>query len=61
MIEANLAADNGEVLCSLTGKYTIKNMNACPLFLIKNAKLDLIREDKQISKAKPYLSFTAEE
>lgn len=61
MIEVNLTADSGEVLCTLTGKYTIKNLAPCPLLLIKNPKLDLVREDKHMLKFRPYLSFTADE
>jgi len=60
MIEQNLTTEDGEVLCTITGKYTIKNLNACPLLLIRNARLDLVREDKQLIKVRPYLSFTAE-
>jgi len=60
MIEQNLTTEDGEVLCTITGKYTIKNLNVSPLLLIRNARLDLVREDKQLIKVRPYLSFTAE-
>ena len=60
MIEMSLLADNGDILCTLTGKYTIKNLSACPWLHIKNVKLDLVWEEKQIAKSRPYLSFTAD-
>ena len=61
LIEFSIIADNGENMGTITGKYTIKNLQSSPLLLLKNFRVELVKESKLFLKARPYLQFTADE
>jgi len=42
-LELNITTEGGENVGSISAKYTIKNLSAVPLLIIKNLKCDFIK------------------
>lgn len=37
-LEINILSDNGETIGTISGKYTIKNLNPIPMLVVKSVK-----------------------
>jgi hypothetical protein len=59
-IELALVSDTGEAIGTVTGKYTIKNLNQHPLLLLKNFKVETVKEEKALLKSRPFLQFASD-
>lgn len=59
-IEVNVVTESGEAIGTVTGKYTIKNLNPVPLLLIKNVRCNFVKELTLITKSKPYFQVASE-
>lgn len=60
-IDVNILTDSGENIGTISGKYTIKNLNPTPLLLLKNIRCSFVKEHSFITKTKPYLQAACEE
>ena len=60
-IEVQIINDSGENIGSVTGKYTIRNLNPTPLLLIKNIRCTFVKELTLVTKSKPCFQVASEE
>jgi hypothetical protein len=60
-IDVNILTENGENIGTVSGKYTIRNLNPSPLLLLKNLRCSFVKEHSFISKSKPFLQISSDD
>jgi hypothetical protein len=60
-IDVNILTENGENIGTVSGKYTIRNLNPTPLLLLKNLRCSFVKEHSFISKSKPFLQISSDD
>lgn len=60
-IEVPILTDSGESVGTVSGKYTIRNLNPTPLLLIKNVRCNFVKQHSFLIKSKPFFQAASEE
>lgn len=55
-----MITESGEIIGTVTGKYTIRNLNPVPLLLIKNIRCNFVKELTLVTKSRPYFQVASD-